>query len=919
MIISAAIFEAYLKCPSKCWFLFLGKEGDANIYSDFVRNQRSVYHAAGLERLMVKIRQSECGVMPSAPVKIKTATWLLAVDFVATKENLESRLHAVERVPSNGQGKPVQFIPIRFIYINKLTRGDKLMLAFDALVLSEMLKIEVSHGKIIYGHSFTTLKIKISALTDEVRKLTGKMAKLLASKSPPDLILNRHCAECEYQARCRQKAIDKDDLSLLAGMTEKERKKLNSKGIFTVTQLSYTFRPRRRPKRRRNKCEKYHHSLKALAIRENKIHIIGNQELNITRNPVYLDVEGLPDQDFYYLIGLRIKDRDTYVQQTFWADRISEERDIFISFIESLSKVENPQLFHYGRYETVFLKRMKERYSELVENPEFLDQLIAQSVNLLSVIYAQIYFPTYSNGLKEVAQHLGFKWSQSNVSGRNALIWRSEWERSKDPSLKKKVITYNAEDCEAAERVVSALAQLCQKPILTVASIDNYVVYADTLKRPHPYRWEKDEFSTLEFEFINRAAYWDYQREKIYVRSCQWLKHVTRKSAKGRIKALSINKVVKYKPSCSCPKCNSTNVINHKRRSKIVHDIKFGRTGIKRWIVKYLLCSYSCCQCGTKFYPPHITIPKDKYGTGFTAYVTFNIIELAVTQESVTKSLNQLCKFRLGSGQVNPVKSKAARFYKPSYESLLNKISSGDLIHADETRANIQGKSAYVWVFTNLEEVAFVYTETREADMLQELLRNFKGVLVSDFYAAYDSINCPQQKCLIHLMRDLNNDLFREPYNKELKDLVQTFGGLLKPMIETVDRFGLKTFFLRKHKVFVERFHKRLSSQDYKSETAVKYKKRFEKNRDKLFTFLDYDCVPWNNNNAEHAIKAFARIRSVIKGTSTEKGFRDYLILLSICETCRYKGVNFLHFLHSGGKDIDEFIKKKNGGKAIET
>ena len=54
-------------------------------------------------------------------------------------------------------------------------------------------------------------------------------------------------------------------------MSAKERQKLRSKGIFTVTQLSYKFRPRRRPKRLRDKREKYHHSLKALAIREKKL------------------------------------------------------------------------------------------------------------------------------------------------------------------------------------------------------------------------------------------------------------------------------------------------------------------------------------------------------------------------------------------------------------------------------------------------------------------------------------------------------------------------------------------------------------------------------------------------------------------------------------------------------------------------
>jgi predicted RecB family nuclease len=145
-----------------------------------------------------------------------------------------------------------------------------------------------------------------------VEKITG----LLSNPEPPDLVLNRHCGECEYQSRCRKIAVEKDDLSLLANMSAKERQKLRSKGIFTVTQLSYTFRPRRRPKRQRDKREKYHHSLKALAIREKKIHIVGSPELKIEGTPVYLDVEGLPDRDFYYLIGLRIGNGESAVQHS---------------------------------------------------------------------------------------------------------------------------------------------------------------------------------------------------------------------------------------------------------------------------------------------------------------------------------------------------------------------------------------------------------------------------------------------------------------------------------------------------------------------------------------------------------------------------------------------------------------------------
>ena len=65
----------------------------------------------------------------------------------------------------------------------------------------------------------------------------------------------------------------------------------------------------------------------------------------------------------------------------------------------------------------------------------------------------------------------------------------------------------------------------------------------------------------------------------------------------------------------------------------------------------------------------------------------------------------------------------------------------------------------YVWAITNLEEAVYFYSPTREGDFVHRLLKDFKGVLVSDFYTAYDSLDCPQQKCLIHLIRDLNDDM----------------------------------------------------------------------------------------------------------------------------------------------------------------
>jgi hypothetical protein len=108
----------------------------------------------------------------------------------------------------------------------------------------------------------------------------------------------------------------------------------------------------------------------------------------------------------------------------------------------------------------------------------------------------------------------------------------------------------------------------------------------------------------------------------------------------------------------------------------------------------------------------------------------------------------------------------------------------------------------------------------------------------------------------------------------------------------------------------VDRFYTALSKRVYTTEVAAGYKKRFEKNRHRLFTFLDHDGVPWNNNNAEHAIKAFARLRNAIGANGTPKGVREYLVLLSISETCTCKGVSFLHFLRSGETDIDVFAAR---------
>ncbi len=285
----------------------------------------------------------------------------------------------------------------------------------------------------------------------------------------------------------------------------------------------------------------------------------------------------------------------------------------------------------------------------------------------------------------------------------------------------------------------------------------------------------------------------------------------------------------------------------------------------------------------------------------------YQSFELCIPMRTVREGANRLLGLGLTETLVGNFKRRTAKFYSGTQNAILERLRKGGLLQVDETRVSVKGKTAYVWVFTNLHEVTYAYSDTREGEFAHRLMEGFSGVLISDFYAAYDSFDCPQQKCLLHLIRDLNAEILDQPYDEELKAMVKAFAAVLKPIIETCDRYGLKRYHLNKFRASVDRFYRQIGKADYQSQAAIKCRQRFERNRDKLFTFLVYDGIPWNNNNAEHAIKAFAKLRDIVQGSWTAKAVGEHLVLLSICQTCKYQGLDFLNFLRSGEQDIEAF------------
>ena len=235
MRISSDLFSAFLKCPTKCWLQAACEAGSGNAYAEWITLRNASYYATELDRVLSETSKGEVAVSPPAE-NLNAAKWRLAANLAMhTRIDtylLDSELHAVERTQSESRSRPPQLIPIRFFFTNKLGADHKLLLAFDAFVLSKVTECEIGFGKIIHGNDHRALKVKTAILYGEVKQRIESVASLLSSRTPPDLVLNRHCVECEFQTRCRQKAIETDDLSLLSGMSEKERKKLHRKVIL---------------------------------------------------------------------------------------------------------------------------------------------------------------------------------------------------------------------------------------------------------------------------------------------------------------------------------------------------------------------------------------------------------------------------------------------------------------------------------------------------------------------------------------------------------------------------------------------------------------------------------------------------------------------------------------------------------------
>jgi hypothetical protein len=133
----------------------------------------------------------------------------------------------------------------------------------------------------------------------------------------------------------------------------------------------------------------------------------------------------------------------------------------------------------------------------------------------------------------------------------------------------------------------------------------------------------------------------------------------------------------------------------------------------------------------------------------------------------VRQALNDIFDLDIPQPTIFRFKSFLRETLQPIYDRILAHLLKGSVLHIDETEVKLRGCKGYVWVFASMDAVYFEYRDSRKAQFLGPLLEEFQGVLISDFFTGYDSLKCPQQKCLIHLIRDMNEDLLGNGFDNE--------------------------------------------------------------------------------------------------------------------------------------------------------
>ncbi len=311
-----------------------------------------------------------------------------------------------------------------------------------------------------------------------------------------------------------------------------------------------------------------------------------------------------------------------------------------------------------------------------------------------------------------------------------------------------------------------------------------------------------------------------------------------------------------------------------------------------------------CVQCQRRIQGRHPTQTSDALGAaaiqlgpnalGLAAELKHG---LGVSYGKTARLLERCWGVQVARSTVARADERLANHLAPTYQQLLLRLRTSEVVHVDETGWKVAGRSAWLWVFTNDSLSVYTIDPTRAHNVVERILgTDFAGVLGCDCFLAYDALpTYTQSKCAGHLLRRCVE--ISESKSGRAVRFSQQVARLLRAAITLKQRHLDQRLSAHGYVVARGRLEAaldRLLAGQYTDLDNARLAKLLRKQRPHLLTFLYVEAMAPTNNAAEREIRPAVLIRKTNGCNRTSTGARTHSILTSIIRTCQKHGHDFV-------------------------
>ncbi len=373
-------------------------------------------------------------------------------------------------------------------------------------------------------------------------------------------------------------------------------------------------------------------------------------------------------------------------------------------------------------------------------------------------------------------------------------------------------------------------------------------------------------------------------------------KHKTpgcKKGHKGsrRDKPERIDRTEKHRAP-NCPDCGGKLKKCSGSRERYIEDIL---DDVRVEVTKHIIHRDWCCRC-RKMVEPIVpdALPKATIGNGILVLSAWLHFSLGNTLSQILEVFNFHLRFKMSQGGLVQMWHRLADILFAWYQEITEDIQRAGVLHGDETGWRVNGKTHWLWCFTSRRATIFTVERSRAGPVVLEFIKQcFNGVFVSDFWYAYNVLSCAKQKCLVHLLRDLE----RVWKSKDSSGDWPQFCKRLKRLIRDAIRLSKRMNELdqRTYQRRCKRIEKRLEiiiKHQWSNKEARRLIKRLKRHQEELFTFLNNPDVPFDNNFGERSIRGAVIMRKNSYNNRSVRGARTQSVLMSVFFTLKQRGLN---------------------------